>query len=177
LGDERPVDHRQRVPVGHRRQRRRALEHQRLPVFTKHSVRAECRVVYRTQRPLHRSVPAQPRAAFQRTRVHLHVRNLETDWTDRAAVAYATAALFFAAERGDRRVERPATATAAVFLHLQGRPRISRWTTTYRPTGTWFAARPVRSAGSAISSPTWCRRCFCRCSERRRRDGDEWWCR
>ena len=43
-------------------------------------------------------------AALQRTRVHVHVRNLEVDWTERAAVAYATAAFVFSAyERIARR--------------------------------------------------------------------------
>ena len=39
------------------------------------------------QRTLHRSIPAEPPAALQRVGVHLHVRNLDHDWTDEAAVA------------------------------------------------------------------------------------------
>ena len=43
LADERTVDGNQRVPMGHRQQRRRAVDHQRLPVFAQRAVRAELR--------------------------------------------------------------------------------------------------------------------------------------
>ena len=160
-------------PVGHRQQRRRTRDHQRLPIFAKRAVRGERAVVHRTQRPLHRSVPAQPPAAFQRTRVHVHVRNLEVDWTDRAAVAYAAAAFVFWQYGGHCRS--PPSMRLFRLCHCAGRC-VPRWTTTHRHIGTWFAPRPVRSDGSAISSPRLCRKCFCRCSRQRRRDGGGWRC-
>ena len=85
LADERTADGDQRIPVGHRRQRRLPELRQRLSILAQRAVRVERNLVPRPQRTLHRSVPAQPRAAVQRTRVHVHVRNLEValDWNGR----------------------------------------------------------------------------------------------
>jgi len=148
LADERTVDGRQTCSCGTSTQRRRARDHD----------------VYRYSRNVLLGVNAQwfigrsgrfteselvePPAAVQRARVHVHVRNLEVDWTEWAAVAYATAAFVFC---GTMSALPPASFER--LFHLCQWGRLLRLAMDDNSQTHWYLVRTktVRSDGCAIS--------------------------